>query len=245
MDSFRRKKNKNPIVLIACRVFQTLIEDLLPDNLADRVTFLDYGLHVVPKNLTKELQHAIDQIEDPSFIVLGYGLCGNGLVGIKSGKHTLLVPRTDDCIAILLGSYDAYRDVFSTEPGTYYLTKGWLEAGSNPLQEYRGYVEKYGPEKADMIMDLQYQNYSRLLFVAHDQDDLEQYHDQVIEIASFCQRWDMRFEKRLGSARYIRRLINLVEGIYGDGIDLNDDDFLNDFVFIQPNNEIEQKFFLR
>jgi len=70
-------------------------------------------------------------------VVLGYGLCGNGLHGLKAGRHTLLAPRADDCIALLLGSYQAYRREFDAEPATYWLSKGWLESGSNPLQEYR------------------------------------------------------------------------------------------------------------
>jgi len=63
-------------------------------------------------------------------------LCGNGLNGIRAGQHILLIPRADDCIAILLGSYQVYKQEFQSAPGTYYLSKGWLESGSNPLSEY-------------------------------------------------------------------------------------------------------------
>ena len=33
---------KRPVVVIACQVLQDLLEKLLPENLADRVTFMDY-----------------------------------------------------------------------------------------------------------------------------------------------------------------------------------------------------------
>ncbi len=135
-----------PIVIFACQVSQHWLEQLLPDELTAEITFFDYGLHIVPKNLRQTLQQAIDSIEQPSLIVLGYGLCGNGLDGINAGKHYLLIPRTDDCIAILLGSYQAYLREMKKEPGTYYLSKGWLEAGTNPLAESRKYEEKYGAE---------------------------------------------------------------------------------------------------
>ena len=71
--------------------------------------------------------------------MLGYSLCGNGLERINAGQHFLLIPRTDDCIAILLGFYQAYRPEMDKESGTYYLSKGWLEAGTNPLAENRAY----------------------------------------------------------------------------------------------------------
>ncbi len=93
-----------PIVFIACRVFEQLLARHIPAELKDRVTFLDYGLHASPKNLRKTLQAEIDSITTPSLIVLGYGMCGNGLKDIQSGIHTLLMPKTDDCIAIFLGS---------------------------------------------------------------------------------------------------------------------------------------------
>jgi len=146
-----------PIVIIACKVFENTLEDLLPPEFANRITFLDYGLHEVPRNLKKTLQEQIDQVDQPSLIVLGYGLCGNGLHGLKAGRHTLLVPRTDDCIGIFYGSYAAYREQFDRQPGTYYLTKGWLESGSNPLETHQKYVEKYGESQANWLADQLYQ----------------------------------------------------------------------------------------
>lgn len=234
-----------PIVIIACKVFQKLLEASLPMELKTDVTYLDYGLHVAPKNLTKEVQQSIDQIKKPSLVILGYGLCGNGLVGINSGIHTLIIPKSDDCIAILMGSYDEYRQEFDNEPGTYYLTKGWLEAGSNPLQEYLGYVDKYGLEKADLIMDLQYKNYTRLMFVAQTKEDFIQYRKQVSEIAEFCERWGMEYEEKLGSDRFIRELIVRAKEAQSNDQQMLYESNQGDFVVIQPNSEIVQRVFLR
>ncbi len=143
--------NKLPVVIIACRVLQDMLERLLPKTLVQQSIFMDYGLHRVPAKMTRSLQDEIDGIEDPSLVVLGYGLCGNGLNGIKSGIHTLLVPRVDDCIAIILGSRQAYIREFEAVPGTYYLSKGWLESGSHPLKEYEKYSEKYGTKETPFV----------------------------------------------------------------------------------------------
>jgi hypothetical protein len=245
MNGMRDKGQDKQIVVIACRVFQTLINELIPKELIEQVIFLDYGLHVFPKNLTKDLQVVIDQLERPSVVVLGYGLCGNGLHGIQSRSHTLVIPKTDDCIAILLGSYDHYLEVFQTQPGTYYLTKGWLEAGSNPLGEYRDYVEKYGTEKADMVMDMQYSNYRHLMFIAHDAVDFSDYSSQLKEIAAFCQRWDMQYEERLGSDRLVRQLFNLAVEICTNGNHQIDSEVLNEFLLVPPNAVVTQRMFVR
>jgi hypothetical protein len=228
--------NSIPIVVIACQVFENLLEGFLPKEIAEKVTFLDYGLHEVPRNLKKTLQEQIDNLEQPSLIILGYGLCGNGLHGIKAGQHTLLVPRTDDCISIFYGSYAAYREQFDMTPGTYYLSKGWLESGSNPLDTYQEYIEKYGQSQADWLVNQLYQNYVRLAFIAHQQADLDHYRSQALEIAQFCQRWGMRYEEILGSDAYVRKLIEVA-------MDLSKTD--GDFLVIYPGGTLEQSQFIR
>lgn len=231
---------KRPLVIIACQVLQDLLKRVLPDNLAAQVTFMDYGLHRVPYRMTGALQDAINSIEQPSLILLGYGLCGNGLKGIKAGVHTLLVPRADDCIAILLGSRERYIQEFESHPGTYYLSKGWLESGSHPLKEYEESVEKYGPDEADWIMDRQYQHYERLALVTHNEEDMEKYRPQAQEVARFCQRWNMRYEEIQGSDSYVRQLVELAS--LND--DLTGEQVGNDFLFIPPGSEIRQADFI-
>ena len=225
-----------PIVVIACKVFESLLQEYMPDEMAQRVTYLDYGLHRVPAKLTWAVQEAIDSIDEPSLIVLGYGLCGNGLDSIKAGKHTLLIARADDCIAILLGSYRRYIQEFEANPGTYYLTKGWLESGSDPLKEYREYVEKYGAEEAQWVMDMQYQHYKRLVLVAHTQEDLEAYRPRALEVAEYCQRWGMEYSEILGSDLFVRRLIEVAG-------DLSSAD--GEFVVVAPGGELKQSQFIR
>lgn len=225
-----------PIVFIACRVFESLLKESQHQDLFDQVTYLDYGLHRVPEKLTHAVQEAIDELETPSLIVLGYGLCGNGLKGIQSRQHTLLIPRTDDCIAILLGSYQTYLEEFHREPGTYYLTKGWLEAGSDPLKEYHQVREKYGEKDAQWIMDAQYQHYKRLVLVAHHKTELAEYRPQAKAVAEYCNRWGMNYEEILGSDQYLRRLIETATSL-----EKADEDFL----VIPPGGEVRQEMFIR
>ncbi len=225
-----------PTVVIACKVFEDLFGRHAKDGIISRFLYLDYGLHDLPKKLNAAVQEALDGLPEPSFVILGYGLCGNGLHGIRAGRHSLLVPRADDCIAVFLGSYARYQQEFKAQSATYYLTKGWLEAGSNPLQEHRKYVERYGEKKADWLMDQMYHNYKRLALVAHSQDDLDAYREQAQEVARFCERWGMRYEEILGSTAFFQRLIASV---------LSPEQAGEDFVFVPPGGELRQEQFLR
>lgn len=225
------------MIVIACKVFEHLLRNRLQSNGNPReVTFLDYGLHQVPGNLKRTLQSMITEIAEPSLILLGYGLCGNGLDGIEAGIHTLLVPRADDCIALLLGSYQSYQREFWSNPATYYLTKGWLESGSNPLDEYLAYVERYGNETAQWLMDQQYSRYNRLVLVTHNQADLEEYRPRALEIAQFCQQWGMEYQEIVGSEDYIKRLVEVSSQL--ETVD-------EDFIIVPPGGELQQRHFLR
>jgi len=229
--------NQKPVVILACQVMQSLIQPHARDEETTPATYMDYGLHIRPEKMTPALQNQLDALPQPSLVLIGYGLCGNGLDGLKAGPHTLIIPRADDCITILLGSYQAYIQAFREQPGTYYLTKGWLESGSDPLKEYRTYVDRYGVENADSLIDLMYGRYKRLCFVAHSQADLDEYRPQALEIAQFCaRRWGMTYEERIGSDSLIRRLLEAGRrpGELGD-----------DFVVVPPGGTVEQKMFLR
>lgn len=223
-------------VVFACQVLREMLDALLPRELRERLTLMDYGLHRVPAELSRSLQEALDDLETPSLVVLGFGLCGNGLHGLRAGRHTLLVPRVNDCIAMLLGSHQAYLREFQREPGTYYLSKGWLEAGSDPLREYERYVPLYGEEEALWVMDQQYQHYRRLAFVAHREEDLAAYRPRALEVARFCERWGMRYEEILGSDALVRRLVELA------GSPQREDD---DFLWVPPGGELRQDQFWR
>ena len=225
-----------PVVILACRVFQNWLEHLLPEGFDEDITFFDYALHQVPKKLRQTIQDSINSIEQPSLIVLGYGLCGNGLHEIQAGRHTLLIPRTDDCIAIILGSYQAYRREFDNEPATYYLSKGWLEGGSTPLVEHREYVEKYGEKKAEWLMDYQYHNYKRLALIVQNAQDLETYRPAAQEVARYCERWGLRYDELVGTDVMLRRLIEIAASL-----DRADDDFL----VVPPGGALTQSQFLR
>lgn len=228
------------ILMLACEVFRVPLEGRLPPMMQARMRYLDYGLHQTPRKLAQTLQTQIGALDHPSLVVLAYGLCGNGLHGLKAGPHTLLVPRMDDCIAMFLGSYAAYRALSAEEPGTYYLTRGWLEAGSDPLAEFGRLQRRYGETKAQWIMDQQFQHYRRLVFVAQDAADLLRYEPRAREVAAYCTRWGMRLELRTGSPDFLNLFAQAIAAAAA-GLPLPSDDFL----LIPPGGTLQQSAFLR
>lgn len=117
--------------LISCDIFFREMS-LLASRCAHRIdlTFLPKGLHDLgAKSMLQRVQQVVDEVPRDTYdaILLGYGLCNNGLDGLVA-KHTQLVlPRAHDCIALFMGGRDAYRKYFDAHPGAYYLTTGWME----------------------------------------------------------------------------------------------------------------------
>jgi len=189
--------------IIACA---TVIEEMLPilpTGMAYEV--LDFGLHLKPEGLKQSLQTTIDaNCAHFDTLLLGYGLCSMAIVGLKARDCTMVVPRVDDCIAIFLGSKDAYTAQAKKEPGTYYLTKGWIEVSDTPFEEHKRLVEKYGQARADRIMGLMLKNYTRLAYIDTGQVDQEHYRAYAQQTAD---KFNLRFEEIVGSDALVRKML--------------------------------------
>lgn len=190
--------------VIACA---TVIEEMLPFLPADMsYEILDFGLHLVPSNLKSKLQEAIDASSHHfNTILLGYGLCSMALVGLRANGCTLVTPRVDDCIAIFLGSRQSYMEQAKKAPGTYYLTKGWIEVADTPFDEYERMVGQYGAERADRLMKIMLKNYTRLVYIDTGHDDKQRYIDYARKTA---EQFNLRFEELPGSNSLILKLIS-------------------------------------
>ena len=158
--------------VLACKALFREISQIASsiDTVLD-VTFMRQELHDTPDILRKTLQAEIDLIDSEAdmhtnrqrfghqfdAILLAYGLCSNGIAGLSSKKYPLVVPRADDCIALFLGSYQAYKNFFDAHPGTYWYNASWIENAYTPSRQndqalMEEYTEKYGPENAEYIL---------------------------------------------------------------------------------------------
>ena len=194
-------------LVIACA---TVIEEMLPlmpEGMEHRT--LEFGLHVYPDKLRSALQAAIDEVVaahpgDELTILLGYGLCSQALVGVQARGCTLVLPQVDDCIAIFLGSRSAYQRQAGKEPGTYYLTKGWVEVGETPFTEYQHAVDRYGQARADRIFRIMMSNYTRLALINTGQYEIDKYRDYARRTA---EAFNLRYEEIPGATTLVEKLL--------------------------------------
>ena len=148
------------------------------------------GLHNTPELLTKQVQEQIDTISfanyeatdaPPDYILLGYGLCSNGMIGLTSHDIPLVIPRTDDCIALFLGSQQRYLDYFNSHDGIYWYNTGWMHSAYLPNKENieakrEQYIELYGEDNAEFLMEQEnswVQNYQYATYINNPFLDIE------------------------------------------------------------------------
>ncbi|MBN1911768.1 MAG: DUF1638 domain-containing protein [Pirellulales bacterium] len=132
------------------------------------VEFMPKGLHDMgQERMSRRLVEAVGQVDESDYdaILLGYGLCSNGVMGLAARKIPLVVPRAHDCITLFLGSKERYLDYFTNHPGVYFKTSGWIERGEDLEQlgadsihaqndlgsSYEDLVAKYGPDNAKFL----------------------------------------------------------------------------------------------
>lgn len=148
--------------------------------------FLDFNYHGKPDLLHVRLQEIIDQSQEYDLIITTYSRCSNVVVGLLSQRVPLLMPRTHDCISLLLGSNERQLMLLKENPGTYYFSRGWLDHGRTPYAEYLEYVDRYGQKKAADLIKMLYGSYNKaVLIVTLGTKDIEKYREKVQKIAGF------------------------------------------------------------
>ena len=203
---------------IVCKVLQR--EAYLVASRAGHIvdiTLMPQGLHNEPDKLRVDVQQALDRVEDVQgnpydATLLGYGLCSNGVVGLKA-KITTVVPRGHDCITLLLGSKERYQEYFDTHRGVYWYSAGWIEGNGQPGREryeatLRHYTEKYGKDNAEYLMRMEQgwmTEYSWATYVDWGFPGAERYRQFTKECAGFL-AWN--YDELKGDPALMQRLVD-------------------------------------
>lgn len=193
--------------------------------------FLQQGLHNTPEVLRRELQQAVDSVVgDYDAILIGYGLCSNGLIGIQARDKKLVIMRGHDCITFLLGSKERYRQYFDHHPGTYWYSPGWIDTALMPgrrrlEQIYQQYKEQYGEENAQYLMEVEQhwiRDYSTAAYVDLGFYDTENYKRFTRTCA---EELNWNYDELKGDPQLI---INFLEGNWDP----------EDYLVVQPGQKI-------
>jgi len=201
-------------------------------NIVD-VILMPQGLHNEPDKLRSELQIALQRVTDIrgdpyDATLLGYGLCSNGLVDLTC-KIPMVIPRAHDCVTLLLGSKEKYKEYFDSHPGIYWYSAGWIENSLQPGKErfemiYKNYLDKYGEDNAQYLMEMEQKwmtEYSWATYIDWSLPLAEQYRQYTRECADYL-KWN--YDELKGDPALFQKL---VDGEWDD----------KDFLVVQPGQK--------
>ncbi len=212
------------IYAIACAVLAIDIKHCAEKlGLDIEYKFLEAGLHNNPKRLREKLQTAIDEISAMGLcdrIIIGYGICGKGTIGIQSRNIPLIIPKVHDCVALFLGGDQAYKREFKKYPGTYYLSAGWCEEKTEPISQRKQWayfgdqklnftdlVEKHGKDAAQQTFDFLnswQKNYQRVVFIETGARKSPEYEKFALDMAK---EYKWKYDKINGGGALIEKMI--------------------------------------
>ena len=192
-------------------------------NIID-IAFMPKRLHDVGSaRMAQKLQEEIDKTASSKYdaILLCYGLCNNGIIGLSSASLPIVVPKAHDCITLLMGSRERYNEYFRHNPGTFYQSPGWIERDEDSRgneqsvtsqlgmnRTWQEYAEKYGEENAKYIMQTLggwHGRYRKLAYIDTKTGDSRLY-KEAAKSRAFEHQWE--YEEIEGDTGLIMRLMD-------------------------------------
>lgn len=164
------------------------------------VLWLESGLHNVPRKLNARLQELLDNCHDVDTVLLAMSFCGNSVVGLQTGNFRLRIPRSDDCVTLLMGSLKERMN----HKATYFLTEGWLAGERNLWREYEDCIWKYGEKRGKWIFSTMLGHYRNLALVDTGSFTGEELETQVREIAD---RLELQYVRISGTLDFLKQLL--------------------------------------
>lgn len=159
--------------------------------LKDLIEKLDEGAHTGratlipsvcpgPEPAAERRQEVLVEPVDQVYLALGF--CGSALKGLSAEHLSLVFPRVDDCISLLLNQ-GCSREEVPRNPRHYYLTRGWFCHESSLKQAFEEWDKRYGPERAAKLREAMFAGYEQVNIIDTQAYDLDECLEQSRDIA--------------------------------------------------------------
>lgn len=149
----------------------------------DEITFLDPKLHSNPQKMRETLQKIIDEngsANNPADeIIICVSGCGKATCNLTASSCNLVVPRTMDCIDILLSGSNTPRP-----KGAIFLTASWMKFMQASAICHEKLINKLGYEKATEHLRTIYKGFTDFYIIdtgTYDINDVESYITPLVD----------------------------------------------------------------
>lgn len=213
-------------LIVTCGTLENEVKKVLKNTHYEYdIKYMEPELHNFPDRLRDALQDVINNNTSYRNILLVYGCCGNALIGLKSVESTLIIPKTDDCISLMLSNNENYHGM---RKQTYFLTKSWIEGSKSLFNEFKHLKEKYGTKRALSVMRQMFKHYKYLMLIDNGTYDVEEY---LPDANLLAEKLDLELIVEKGN---LDNLEEIVTKKWGDN-----------FIIVKKGNKVEVNDFYR
>ena len=207
-------------MMLACTALRREITAVMKEEgLHYPVFYLPDELHLKPEKLNAYLCDFIPRLVGVDYLLLPLGRCGNGTLGVPSGNTTVVLPKSEDCISLLLSTErlsDVSRDKYSL-----FYTDSWLDYPSSITSDYSKMVKKRGRERADALMKSLYKNYKQFVYLDTGHGDWEA---GLAKISALAEAAGVELAEERAEFGVLRKMLTL--------------HFDDDFMLIPPGGKV-------
>ena len=214
-------------VILSCPTLMGELKAALAAASSDAVAyFIPRRLHSDPKELHEYLQDMIDHFHNVDKIVLCVSGCGGGTAGLRASSAELIVPRTRDCLDVLL-SGESLASLERDISGVYF-TESWMECTKESEIDLDKLTEKMGREGAEQFLRRLYKTCNKFYIIdtgCYNVRAVEAYVKPLVEILSGT--------------------MTMLHGEYGILHKIAEGRFDGDFVVVPPGDKVPTNAFLK
>lgn len=171
-------------VILACPTLRYELERALQESSAGfRVEYLPQRLHSEPEKMHEHLQERIDGLQEAQRVVLCVSNCGGSTAGVLASSVELILPRTRDCLDILL-SGDSLASL-ERDIGGVYFTRGWMDFSRQSEIDLDRLTAKQGRAEAEAYLYELYSTCNKFYIIdtgCYDVDEVKDYVAPLVKL---------------------------------------------------------------
>ena len=173
-------------LILACPTLRYELEKSLQEqNTEAKVEYLPQRLHSEPEKMHEFLQSKLDSLQNVDRVVMCVSSCGGSTAGLLASTVEIVVPRTRDCLDILLSR--SSLDKLERDLGGVYFTKGWMDYSKQTDIDMDRLTEKLGKEEAEAYLYDLYRTCNSFYIIdtgCYDVEEVREYASPLVKLVN-------------------------------------------------------------
>ena len=165
-------------IILGCPTIRYELKQALNDaGSSVPIYFIPQHLHASPPALQKYLQRTLDNLYNVDRIYICVSACGGGTAGLVSTEAELVLPRTRDCVDILLS--DKTLATLERPTDGCFFTRGWADYSRNSEHSLQRLTETKGAAYAEDFIRKLYAGFNKFYYIDTGLNHLPAIHDMM------------------------------------------------------------------